>query len=875
MQPPEAFGSKNDPLYDDLCSSLESAQPIDSFLSIPLPQSLGLTAPSPQVPQPGHRLKSRYLIESCLAEGGSAAVFIASDELLANRLVVVKVLNQIDDPDIVKDLISAEIHSLARLRHPNLRGILDLGQTDSGLPFLVLEYIEGESLRQLLARRQPIQTERIHKLLDGLVEALTEAHRFGIIHLDLKPENIILTDPGLPTERAVVIDFGIAAINAHASAAESFKQSPYSDPQLTTPPAPSADIFALALILKELYSCGLNPPQLSPKIQTAIARATSSDPSHRFTSVADFGAACTQSKASPLARVVFASALAVTFLIAILLNSQPPLAAWKSLNPKPFITEKGSHRDVRFSSDGQTLYFTSGLEGDFKIFSTPVSRFAPKPAAFHRSSEFSPLPSPDNRWLVFSRASADAYDIFLKPLNADGPERLLARLGSTTDATWLNDSSGLILTAKEFDSRPWALYLLRLDSPRLKRLFPLLPDNSEDQSPAIDPYTNRLAFVRRVQAKGHYLYTVPIGPEGLPIAEPRLLMVKASKLAQLAWVDNGKKILTHHDPYNTSTINAVAYPSGSVVPLDVPLAGISGFATNPKTQSLAITVSSSEQNIYRIQLSPAPVRLLNPVAASSFDEDEPSYSPNGKFIAFTSVRSGKPQIWIADRDGSNPRQITDFEESYDALTAVISPDSKSVYLSIRKAQGQITTYVTELNNTSKPKLFCSNGFLCSFSRDGSAFYFFRKVDSQYQIFRAPVNAPQSETQITTDGGSHAHESFNSNRLYISSRNENEGLHHLPLPFTPTAAIRKTLAPTLLRRSLFIPTQDGVYLIRKDDLNLPPGLFLIPENNQIPKLLYRFDRTVMWGLNLSPSQTELLVTLQDVTDQSVYLTKMPD
>ena len=875
MQPPEAFDSENDPLYDNLCSTFELAQPIDSFLSIPLPQSLGLTVPSPQVPQPGHRLKSRYLIESCLAEGGSAAVFIASDELLANRLVVVKVLNQIDDPEIVKDLISAEIHSLARLRHPNLRGILDLGQTDSGLPFLVLEYIEGESLRQLLTRRQPIQTERIHKLLDGIVEALTEAHRFGIIHLDLKPENIILTDPGLPTERAVVIDFGIAAINALSTASSRFKQSPYSDPQLTTPPAPSADIFALALILKELYSCGLNPPQLPPKIRTAIARATSSDPLHRFTLVADFGAACKQSKSTPLARVVFASALAATFLIAILLHSQPPLAEWKNLDPKPFITEKGSHRDLRFSSDGQTLYYTSGLEGDFTIFSTPVSRFAPKPAAVHRSSEFNPLPSPDNRWLVFSRATAGAFDVLLKPLNADGPERLLARFGSTTNATWLSDSSGLILTAKEFDSRPWALYLLRLDSPRLKRLFTSVPDKAEDQSPAIDPQSNRLAFVRRVQAKGDYIYTVPLGPAGLPIAEPRPLTVKQSRLARLAWVENGKKILAHIDPYNTSTINVVAYPSGSVLPLDLPLAGISEFATNPKTHSLAVTVSSSEQNMYRLQLSPGPVRLLNPVAASSFDEEEPSYSPNGKFIAFSSLRSGKLQIWIADRDGANPRQITDFEESYDALTAVISPDSKSIYLSTRKSPGHLATYVVELNNPSKPRLFCSNGFLCSFSRDASAFYFFRKVDAQFQIFRAPVNAPQSETQITTAGGSHAHESFNSNRLYFSFRNENEGLHYLPLPFTPTAAISKALAPTLLRRSLFIPAQNGVYLIRKDDLNLPPGLFYLPENSEIPKLLYRFDRTVMWGLNLSPSQTELLVTLQDVTDQSVYLAKMPD
>jgi hypothetical protein len=81
--------------------------------------------------------------------------------------------------------------------------------------------------------------------------------------------------------------------------------------------------------------------------------------------------------------------------------------------------------------------------------------------------------------------------------------------------------------------------------------------------------------------------------------------------------------------------------------------------------------------------------------------------------------------------------------------------------------------------------------------------------------------------------------------------------------------------TLLRRSLFVPAQNGLYFIRKDELNLPPGLFFLAQNSEMPKLLYRFDRSVEWGLHLSPSQTELLVTLQDVSDQSVYLAKIPD
>ncbi len=875
--PSNAAESSDEQIYDAVCSLLVTSQSIDNFLSIPLPHALHLRESSPQAPQPGNRLKARYLIQSSLAEGGSASVFIASDEILANRLVVVKVLNQIDEPTIVKELITAEIHSLARIRHLNLRGILDLGETDSGLPFLVLEYIEGESLRQLIARRQTISPDRIDRLLVGIVEALAEAHRYGIIHLDLKPENIIITDPGLATERAVVIDFGISALTAHSAASSRFKQSPYSDPQTTSPPKPAADIFSLARVLHELYSCGPKNanPQVPARIKNAITRATSPEPLLRYASVTDFGTACTQTTVSRWASFAFVLAIASVILISIMLSSQSPSDPWKGLNPKPFITEKGSHRDIAHSSDGKSLFYTTGLEGDFALFQTPIDRFAPKPAVVHVSSEFQPNPSPDGRWLVFSRSTSGAFELLIKPLSADGPERLLARFSSTPSYTWLNDSSGLLLSAKEFESQPWCLYRLGLDSPRLQPLFKSDPEPADDQAPTTDPATNLLAFVRRLHGKGDYLYTVPIGREGLPIATPRRLTAKPSKLGLISWANNGKTVLVHNEPYRDSTLNAVAFPSGSTVPLKLPLTGISGFAVNSKAQSIAIIVASSEQNIYCLHLSPGPVRLLNRVAASSLDEEEASYSQDGKFIAFTSMRSGKPQVWIAARDGSSPRQITEFQESFSALTSVISSNSKSIYLSTRSVTGQPATYIVDLETPSQPRLFLADGFICSLSRDGSFFYFYRKIAGVSQIFRAPFKDPQSQTQITKTGGAYAVESLSSDRLYFTARNENDGLRYLPLPLTTTSTPGQTPVSTLLRRSLFVPAQNGLYFIRKDELNLPPGLFFLAQNSEMPKLLYRFDRSVEWGLHLSPSQTELLVTLQDVSDQSVYLAKIPD
>ena len=103
-----------------------------------------------------------------------------------------------------------EALSVAGLHHPNTIRIFDYGQSSDGQLFLVMEYLEGESLGDMIDAQAPIEPERVIKIGGQVLDALAEAHSNGIIHRDLKPDNIFVTKVGLQDDFIKVLDFGIA-----------------------------------------------------------------------------------------------------------------------------------------------------------------------------------------------------------------------------------------------------------------------------------------------------------------------------------------------------------------------------------------------------------------------------------------------------------------------------------------------------------------------------------------------------------------------------------------------------------------------------------------------------------------------------------------
>ncbi len=161
-------------------------------------------------PRAGLVLLGRYRLEQAIAKGGMGKVYRGT-QLKLNRPIAVKVLNREfkeTDPQFVRRFcLEAEIS--ARISHPNVVTVHDYGETEDGELFIVMEYLRGRTLSQLIQQEAPLPAARIIRIATQLARALREAHAQGIIHRDLKPGNVMLLDSGDEPDVVKVLDFGL------------------------------------------------------------------------------------------------------------------------------------------------------------------------------------------------------------------------------------------------------------------------------------------------------------------------------------------------------------------------------------------------------------------------------------------------------------------------------------------------------------------------------------------------------------------------------------------------------------------------------------------------------------------------------------------
>lgn len=224
-----------------------------------------------QDPLVGRLVDGRYLVRSRIARGGMATVYLAVDRRL-DREVALKVMHEdlADDPEFVTRFIR-EARSAARLSHPNVVGVFDQGTDESsGALYLAMEYLPGRTLRDVLAQRGALTPRESVSVLEPVMSALGAAHRAGIVHRDVKPENVILTDDG----RIKVADFGLAAaVTAPIASTATDKllgTVAYLAPELVAQGHADAraDVYAVGIMLFELLT-GRQPYTGDDPIQVA------------------------------------------------------------------------------------------------------------------------------------------------------------------------------------------------------------------------------------------------------------------------------------------------------------------------------------------------------------------------------------------------------------------------------------------------------------------------------------------------------------------------------------------------------------------------------------------------------------------------------
>ncbi len=268
----------------------------------------------------GSLLDGRYLIKQELGKGGFGAVYLATDEKMVSRPVVVKVLldEEISNEWSVRKF-KQEVEALARVDHPSIIGILDAGELPEGKPYIVMQFVDGISLRSAL-RPEGIDLDRAANIIRQIGRALSAAHDKGILHRDLKPENIMLQSLGDGDEQVKVIDFGVAKVkNSLVSLSTGGDRAvgtiAYMSPeQLSAQPlTPASDVFSFAVMayemvtgrrpanpesifqLLEAHRAGVRvrPIDLRPSLPEAaekiILRALSFAPEDRYQKAREFG----------------------------------------------------------------------------------------------------------------------------------------------------------------------------------------------------------------------------------------------------------------------------------------------------------------------------------------------------------------------------------------------------------------------------------------------------------------------------------------------------------------------------------------------------------------------------------------------------------
>ena len=351
------------------------------FLNTPLPELLGARTRVRQDLPAGTLLKSRYRIQQPIADSGFATVYLATDDTLAGKPVVIKLLDRIYNEQALRDTFEPELRSLCRVHHPNVVGISDAGELDGGTPFLVLGYVPGITLREALRGGQ-LPVPRAGSIVQGIGQALVAAHRAGVWHLDLKPENIILSEHGTPDERVTVIDFGIARLKELPNRELSAWSPLYMAPEQTENASAKSDVYTLGRVAFEIFTGRLPdsnakiedqlPKAVGPNAIAAVAQALQADPNMRVTSVAEFLKRYTAEPPVHRRKTWLIAISAFVLGGSVLFFVSTRLPAPSASNPLPLVTTPGFEYQPSFSADGKSVFYAAGPPGRLQISRTEI-----------------------------------------------------------------------------------------------------------------------------------------------------------------------------------------------------------------------------------------------------------------------------------------------------------------------------------------------------------------------------------------------------------------------------------------------------------------------------------------------------------------------
>ncbi len=778
---------------------------------------------------------------------------IARDTRLG-REVAIKMLNsRFQARNDGRERLLQEARAVSALNHPNILALYDIC-SENGSEFLVMELIRGKTLEQLIGNRGIAVNEAV-KYAIAMADALARAHAAGILHRDLKPSNIMITEDGVPK----ILDFGLARAaepeqrnngDETRTLTETTEQvvagtAGYMSPEQAEGKKLDArsDIFSFGAVLYEMVTgrpafhgestaatlaAVLNrdpdppsrtAPQVPKELERIIQRCLRKDPSRRFQHMSDVKVMLAEVREESKSETQLVQEPARgrrTWMYAagciVLLGIAGGIWWWRNAmspppppsQPVPLTAYQGDEDFPDFSPDGSQVVFAwNGVHrSKYHIYIKPLRSPDYLQLTRGEADETYPKWSLDGQWIAFQRKdSAGEHTFVISPVG--GNERKLHD-GSCFGLSWSTDSKALACGAQN------GLILISAEGGSSRQLTSA-PKGKIDGFPAFSPDGHDLLYIEgRLEASDCDLYLLHLNrglsPDGTP---RRITNQQANELSAggLAWTANGREAIwsmTTSGTLGLTLFRVAVWRTGSVERL--PFVGPTAFspAIARHQNRLAYSRWLRDIDIWRTDGHSAE---RDPVSSTEL-EAYPQFSPDGKRIAFESDRSGADEIWVANSDGSNPMQLTNFGRH--SGSPRWSPDGQWIAFDSYTVSGRWTVWIISSGGGTPRRLTESDGSskIPSFSHDGKWVYFADDRTGRDEIFRVPFGGGAA-VQVTHSGGIVQQESVDGRTIYYltSSAMGPAALYATPV----SGGQERPLGIHVLSRS-FQVMADGIYFI---------------------------------------------------------------
>jgi len=865
---------------------------------------------------------SHYRIVGKLGEGGMGTVYEAEDQRLGRR-VALKLLpdRKIGDPETL-GRFKREAQTASALNHPHICTIHDVGEHE-GSPFIVMECLEGETLARAIAKG-PMDSDEILNLGIQIADALSAAHEKQIVHRDVKPANIFLTDRG----DAKILDFGLAKLGTELEKVASEAETVAEPEHLTTPGTAlgtvaymspeqalgkeldrRTDLFSLGVVLYEMAT-GTRPfrgeasgailneiinhapapasevnPELPAGLGPIFDKCLEKDPELRFQSARDLmtdlkrlrrdttsGTAAAHPPA-PAARPPrrglrgWALGLMGVGLAALgwwLLQGRMQESSLPPPSFIPFTTDGGWKDTPRMSPDGERVaYAWRGPTADLDIYVKGLG-FGAEPLRLTEDpgDEAFPVWSPDGREIAFVRLDESRGAIYVVPSLGGRVRKLTDLVGFVSEypnLSWSPDGRSLAFSEQTAESQPARIVALSLETLGKETLTSPPEGIGGDFSPEFSPDGRQIAFVRRESSTWGitdvWVQTVS-DSEARPLTSDRY-----RACAGLAWTQDGEELVFSTDPWGPGRVLQVGVTGGDAEPV-LGVGVSSAYASIQGNRMVHRQATNVPANIWRIPgpKSSATDRTPEMFLSSSAIDLQPVVSPDGTQVAFTSARSGSMNIWVAEDDGSRPRQLIGFESG--SGTPAWSPDGLQIAFDsfetgsfdiwIMDAEGGVPRQLTfEPSEDGTP----------SWSSDGRWLYFHSDRSGDSQIWKIPADGGEA-LQVTQGGGFFAQESWDGRLLYYSRVKGATGLWQMPVEGGEEVEI---LSGPIAGLGGWDLSRSGIYFLQGPAeeypaMSVPMGFrsvfsirFLDLATGEVSELFRREGVTVLISLEVSPDE----------------------